>query len=234
MRGLRGAVSFLTPAGGAAVPTPSALAWFPAVGAATGAAVGGIWWMAGRAWPPLVTAGIAVVADLVFTGLLHVDGLCDTTDGLLPVGMDVRRRLEIMAAPDVGAFGVAACTATLVLRWAALAAIRPDVILLAGLWAASRAAMAVVVITMPYARPEGGLATAFRGGRRTPVVAGGALTAVALAATGHTAALIGFTAGAVTVVAFAWRRLGGFTGDVLGAAGVVGETLGLLAACARW
>jgi cobalamin synthase len=41
-------------------------------------------------------------------------------------------------------------------------------------------------------------------------------------------------AGAVGVVALARRRLGGFTGDVLGASGMVGETTGLIAAAARW
>jgi cobalamin synthase len=40
--------------------------------------------------------------------------------------------------------------------------------------------------------------------------------------------------GAAAVVVLAWRRVGGFTGDVLGAAGVVGETTGLLVAAARW
>ncbi len=46
----------------------------------------------------------------------------------------------------------------------------------------------------------------------------------------------GWVLGAVAaaVVALAVRRLGGFTGDVLGAAGMVGETAGLLAAAATW
>ena len=38
----------------------------------------------------------------------------------------------------------------------------------------------------------------------------------------------------VLVLALAQRRIGGFTGDVLGAAGVVGETVGLLVLAARW
>jgi cobalamin synthase len=45
-----------------------------------------------------------------------------------------------------------------------------------------------------------------------------------------TAGVIAFAA----VVALGWRRIGGFTGDVLGAAGVVGESLGLVVACAKW
>jgi cobalamin synthase len=41
-------------------------------------------------------------------------------------------------------------------------------------------------------------------------------------------------AGFGAVVAFAWRRLGGYTGDVLGAAGLIAETVGLVVAAARW
>jgi len=40
--------------------------------------------------------------------------------------------------------------------------------------------------------------------------------------------------GFMAVVGLAWRRLGGYTGDVLGAAGVVAETVGLLVAAAKW
>ena len=49
---MRRAVSFLTPFGGPADPAPSALAWFPAVGALIGLAVGGIWWAARPGWAP--------------------------------------------------------------------------------------------------------------------------------------------------------------------------------------
>jgi adenosylcobinamide-GDP ribazoletransferase len=70
------------------------------------------------------------------------------------------------------------------------------------------------------------LATAFLGGRWTwPAAVAGAVIAGVLAGV----AAVGILAGLV-VVALARRRIGGFTGDVLGAAGVVGETVGLLVA----
>ena len=47
-------------------------------------------------------------------------------------------------------------------------------------------------------------------------------------------ALAAGLASAAAVVILAWRRVGGFTGDVLGAAGVVVETVGLVVAAARW
>ena len=239
--GFRGAVGFLTAAGGATAPTPGALAWFPVVGAGAGAVVGAVWWLAGDAWPAAVAAALTVIADLAITGLLHIDGLCDAADGLI-APMSVDRRLQVMAAPDVGAFGVATCGATLLLRWAAFVALRPSVLLVAALWALSRTGMAVVTARMTYARPGGGLATAFRTGPRSrllaPALGAGAVGSVVLAAGWRVAvgpiAVLAAAAGMAGVVVLAWRRLGGFTGDVLGAAAVVGETVGLVVAAARW
>jgi len=222
--GARQAIAFLTPVGGAATPSPKALPWFPVVGAAMGAVLGGVWWAAGELWPPLVAAAVVVAADLALTGLLHLDGLADTADGLLP-HLPRERRLDVMAQPDVGAFGVGVAGATLLLRWSTLAVLKPDAALLAGLWCGSRTLMATVATTVPYAREEG-LASAFLGGPWTwPVAVGGAIVAGLLARL----AAVGVLAGLV-VVALARRRIGGFTGDVLGAAGVVGETVGLLVA----
>jgi adenosylcobinamide-GDP ribazoletransferase len=239
---VRRAVGFLTSLGGPAEPSAHALAWFAPVGVGLGLVLGGVWWLAGRWWPAGLAAVLVVLADLGLTGLLHFDGLIDSADGLLPP-LPRDRRLAVMAAPDVGAFGMATATAVLLARWAALAALRPAPLLLAGLWGLSRTAMAVVVRTQPYARADqgGGLASAFLEESRPgvgPALAGGAAGSVLLAvlwrgAAGSAAALAaGVTAAAV--VALARRRIGGFTGDVLGAAGVLAETVGLVVAAARW
>jgi adenosylcobinamide-GDP ribazoletransferase len=233
---MRRALSFLTPLFGASEPRPETLTWFPFAGAALGLVLGAVWWGAERIWPAAVAAAIVVAADLALTGLLHVDGLADSADGLLP-HLDRARRLEVMAAPDVGAFGVAAVVAVLLLRWAALAATTPSPLLLGGLWCASRTAMAVAARKVPYARP-GGLASAFLGGRTLSTALIGTVLATGLAFAGPgvagVAAVAGVVAGAAGVVALARRRIGGFTGDVLGASGMVGETTGLLVAAARW
>lgn len=233
---MRRALAFLTPLLGAAEPRQETLGWFPLAGAVLGLALGGVWWGAERLWPAAVAAAIVVVADLALTGLLHVDGLADAADGLLP-HLDRDRRLDVMTAPDVGAFGVATVGGVLLLRWAALAAMTPSPLLLGGLWCASRTAMAVTARTLPYARP-GGLATAFLGGPAVPAAAVGAVLATGLALAGAgVAGVVGVAAvvvGAAMVVALARRRLGGFTGDVLGAGSMVGETAGLLVAAARW
>ncbi len=235
---MRGALCFLTPLGRSRKPSPAALGWFPAVGALIGSALGGIWWGAWRVWPSLVGAAVVVVADLALTGMLHLDGLIDSADGLLS-HLVPGRRLAVMEEPGIGAFGACAAGAALLLRWGALASTRPSVLLLAGLWCASRTWMATTILVVPYAR-EAGLASAFLGGGARSVaalVAGGLGSLGFLLAwrTGPGAAvLLAGTVAAGGVVALARRRLGGFTGDVLGAAGVVGETVGLVLAAARW
>ena len=234
---LRRAVAFLTPVGGAAAPSPAAVSWFPVVGALIGLTVGLVWWGGGELWPPVVAAALTVAADLALTGALHADGLVDSADGLLPP-LDRERRLEVMADPRAGAFGVIAVVAMLLLRWAALVGRQPSVWLLAALWCLSRTVMAVALRTLPYAR-AGGLAQSFRGGSAAAVGATGvALTVVLLAAAGELAAgmaaAVAAVAAAGAVLLLALRRLGGYTGDVLGAAGLVAETAGLVVAAARW
>jgi adenosylcobinamide-GDP ribazoletransferase len=183
--------------------------------------------------------------------MLHLDGLADSGDGLL-APMSRERRLAVMRDPAIGAFGVVTVTLVALLRVGALAGLAPDIGLLVGLWAASRGLMTVVLVAVPYARtpdPEqaglsGGLASAFEptaDDRRRTLAAGVVCTAVALVVVvvaggwpGGPAAAAGLVLGGVGVVALAYRRLGGFTGDVLGAAGVVGETCGLLLAAGQW
>jgi adenosylcobinamide-GDP ribazoletransferase len=246
---VRAAVAFLTPFGGARAPTPATLDWFPAVGVLIGLALGGLWWATSQAWTPSVAAAIVVVGDLAATGMLHFDGLVDSADGLLPP-MGRERRLEVMARPDIGAFGVGAGVSLLIARFAALSALRPGVLLLGGLWCLSRTVMAIVARTQPYARGEEGLARAFLAPARParPAAMGAARRWIPLGAGVALAAgllvwwrpVAGAAAGAAALVAagavvgLARRRLGGYTGDVLGACGVLAETAGLIVAAARW
>jgi adenosylcobinamide-GDP ribazoletransferase len=236
---MRRALSFLTPLGGATRPSGNALLWFPLVGASLGLALGGIWWASARAWSAPVAAAVVVAADLGLTGLLHLDGLADSADGLLP-HLPRTRRLAVMAEPGVGAFGVGAVGAALLLRFGALIALRPSWLLLGGLWCSSRTLMAVATRALPYARSEGGLAAAFREGDSHPIVVGavGLVASVALLVAWRpvpgVVSLASATLAGTAVLLLAVRRVGGFTGDVLGASGVVGETIGLVVAAARW
>jgi adenosylcobinamide-GDP ribazoletransferase len=259
---MRGALGFLTVVGGSAAPDARAPAWFAPVGALVGLAAGGAWWLAAEAWPPALAAVVAVATGAAVTGMLHLDGLADSADGLLPP-LPRRRRLDVMATPDVGAFGVVVVTLTLAAQVLALAALRPDPLLLAGLAAATRAAMALALGRARYARASGGLASGFvppppaTGAPAAPPTATGtgqagggpgrgveaaagaglagglALVVVALGRPGVAVAAAA-VAGFAGVVALAYRRIGGYTGDVLGAAGVVAETVALFVAAARW
>jgi len=234
---VRAAVAFLTALGGAVPPDRRTLSWFPVVGALLGLIVGCIWWSADQLWSPFVAAGLVVAADLALTGLLHLDGLVDTADGLVPQ-LPRDRRLAIMSEPTVGAYGVGAAILVLLLRWSALASMRPNLLLVAGIWCGSRTVMATAARAVPYARVQGGLASALVGGDWRPVGLYGLIGAVSLGAVSagrqsELAVAIGMLAGAA-VVGVARRRLGGFTGDVLGAAGLLAETVSLVVAAARW
>jgi adenosylcobinamide-GDP ribazoletransferase len=232
------ALSFLTVVGRGRVPRPSSLWWFGPVGALVGTTVTLVWWGAGRWWSPVVTAVLVIGADVVATGMLHLDGLADTADGLLP-HLERSRRLEVMAGPDVGAFAVVVVIVVLLARVAAVASVRctrADALAVVGLWTLARTVMAAALITQPSARPRG-LTTAFRGAPALAVAPGIAIV-VALGVWSsrpgrYAVVMAAALAGAVGVVWLARRRLGGITGDVLGAGGVVAETIGLLALVAR-
>jgi len=248
--GLRQAVTFLTPFGPAATPTPAALAWFPVVGAVIGLVLGGVWWAAEGAMGPLPAAAVVVAADLAVTGALHFDGLLDSADGLLP-HLRSQRRLAVMADPHAGAFAVAVGAGALLLRTAALAGsgdARPW--LLAALWCLARTAMAVTALTGRYARSHG-LASAFLGGAPAASAGGtpaavvrpawlgpaalGAVLSLGLALADDPKSVVAVVAAGAAAAGVAWfarRRIGGFTGDTLGATGVVSETVGLLTAVA--
>jgi len=242
--GFASALSLLTIVGRGAGAGPEAVGWFPVVGAALGGGLGVAWWAFGRVLPPLVAAGLVVAGDLVLTGMLHADGLIDAADGLLP-HLERAQRLEIMAEPQVGAFGVTAAFGVFVVRFGALASIPhasvlADVLLIAAIWVASRSLMALSMIRLSYVR-DTGMAAAFgaSGSWAHPVVPVAGLVA-ALAALLVWRPIAGGAVLAAEIAAFgavllvSERRLGGYTGDVLGAAGVVGETIALVLASAKW
>lgn len=252
------ALSFLTILGRGRTPRPGALPYFPVVGALIGLAVGYAWLGAQHLWPPLVAAGIALAVDAALTGLLHLDGLSDAADGLI-APMDRDRRLTVMRDPSVGAFGAVTLIVVLLLRFSAFASVPAAPLAVAGIWCLARTAMALVALTIPYARADGGLASAFLGdgasrdrdsgergtglrrtARRPGIVMAVALVAIAIAVplaaldlSWWGAAVLGAAVlGAVAVAGFARSRVGGFTGDTLGATGIFAETLGLLALAA--
>jgi adenosylcobinamide-GDP ribazoletransferase len=225
------ALTFLTVVGRSSPPGPRTFRWFPAAGALIGAVVAGTWWAAGEAWGhgSATAAAVAVGVDLALTGMLHLDGLADSADGLLP-HLPRERRLAVMREPDVGAFALGLVPAVLLLRFAAFTSVGLEPWSIVAVWALSRTIAAAVPGFVPYARP-GGLAEAFLGdAERWTLLA--AVPAVALLAWSQGALGVGAAGAqllaAALVVTLARARIGGFTGDVLGATILVSETAALL------
>ncbi|MCU0912344.1 MAG: adenosylcobinamide-GDP ribazoletransferase [Rhodobacteraceae bacterium] len=215
--------------------------WHPAAGALIGALIGLVWWGASVLFPPLVAVLFAVAFGLVLTGCFHEDGFADTCDGL--GGAVTRdRALEIMKDSRIGTYGAAGVGMMLAVRVAALAALAPTaplVWVLVASHAASRAASVHVIATSAYVRDHGtGKPVADgigRDGLRFALLTGGAALLPLVPVLGvmaPLAGLAGLALGTWAIRRVYERRLGGYTGDCLGATqqcAEVGFYLGLLA-----
>jgi adenosylcobinamide-GDP ribazoletransferase len=177
---------------------------------------------------PAMAAVMALGALILVTGGLHHDGLADFADGI-GGGRDRAHCLEIMRDSRIGSYGVLALIVTLGLWGTALTRLGP----LAGLAAflavgvASRFAMVVLLYLLPPARGYGLGAQA--GGRASgAVIVGAAATVLAVLPLGRPAlpVAVAMALGAGFVAWQARRRIGGQTGDVLGAAQMLSETAG--------
>jgi len=171
---------------------------------------------------PQITAGLIIATSVIVTGAMHEDGLADSADGLWG-GWDKAKRLAIMKDSRTGAYGVLAIVLPMLLRWAALTAVLQSSHWIAALIATamiSRAAMVALMTGLPNAR-DTGLSQSV--GRPKPITA---WLAIGTATLGSAIAL-GLIAGSLLIVAAAvislWagiahHKIGGQTGDILGAA----------------
>jgi adenosylcobinamide-GDP ribazoletransferase len=229
------AVMFLTrlPVRGPQVELAGAVVAFPLVGILVGAMGGGAFWLATLAGlPPLACALIALAVTAILTGALHEDGLADAADGL--AGHSPEDSIRIMRDSRTGGYGVLAMVFSVGLRVTALAAIaNPLAVVLAmtAVGAVSRAAIPVVMLALPRATSTGLGAAAGK-----PAVADtlfgitvAALLALALLGlVGALAILAAATVATLVIAALARRRLGGYTGDILGAVQQAAEIAALL------
>jgi adenosylcobinamide-GDP ribazoletransferase len=236
-----GAVGFLTrvPVGVGVRPVGElarAVPWFPVVGAGVGLVVAAVYAGAGELLRPLPAAALAVVAGVGLTGAFHEDGLGDTADAFMG-HHDRDGTVRILKDPRLGTFGVLAVAASLLLRVAAVAALSPAAALAAlpAAHALSRAAAVAAMAAFPAAGDTGlGASYLLALSRRRALAGAAAGLAVALALLGAAALGAAAAAGlaALALGRLAVRRVGGLTGDVLGAVQQVGEVLTLLAAAA--
>lgn len=223
MRSLLAALGFLT-----RVPVPAwvfkdaratkaSLAWYPAVGLLIGGVLWSLAWL-GSDLPPLLRAALLLLVWTALTGALHLDGLADSADAWVGGLGDRERTLEIMKDPRSGPMGVTAVVLVLLLKFAALASLP---FAGAALWMApmlARIAITAAFLCTPYVRSQG-LGSALTDSPRLACVVG-VLAAVAVAACSGWHGMRALVA--VSVVFACWRcacmhRLGGMTGDTLGA-----------------
>ncbi len=213
---------------------------FPVVGALVGTVEVLVLWMCRRAMPPTLTATVIVLTGIVLTGALHLDGLADMADGF-GGGRTRDDVLRIMRDHQIGTYGAIALITTLLLQINAIASlIERDAAarFLVMAPAASRWAMVLLGRRLPYARTDAGLGRALTDHVRDRQV--WESTALVLAITAMLARGSGIVSLALTLavtvgVGFVcWRRIGGITGDTLGANAVLCETMILVAAVAQF
>jgi len=207
------------------------LVYFPAVGAIIGVFLAGLAWLLGLILPSMVTCVLLVIAMVLITGAMHLDGLADTCDGL--GGQTIPERQEIMKDSHHGSFGVIAIFCMLLLKAVALMNIPQHWLLLSlivvpmiGRWT-----MVYCIAVFPYARPSG-LGTIFKQQVSRWSFLIGALVVVAIAAIFfHWAGIIIIiiTLGTAAGVAFLLnKQFGGLTGDTYGTVNEIAEVVALL------
>jgi len=210
-------------------------AWaFPLVGLVVALLAGGLSWAA--LWlglPAGVAAGLVLGAQILLTGAMHEDGLADTADGLWG-GYTPDRRLEIMKDSAIGTYGVLALILSLGLRWAALTVLLPGggIVALVAAATLSRAPLAMLMTALPPARGGGLSAGIGAPGWRaslTSLVIGAGLAWLAVGPMALILLALGLGATAA-LATLARAKIGGQTGDILGATQQVVEMMALLGA----
>ena len=211
---------------------------FPIVGALIGLASALVYVLAyAVGLPPLAAALLALASGALATGVLHEDGLADLADGLAG-GNTAQERLAIMADSRIGAAGTLALIFGIALKAAALSALATPGVVAAALIASgagSRAIFPAILRRLEPARPDGLSAAIGVPGadvNATAIAIGCAIVAVCLGLTTGISVALGCALLVFAIAAIAQSKIGGHTGDVLGAAQQLAEIVILLVAAA--
>jgi adenosylcobinamide-GDP ribazoletransferase len=209
------------------------MAFFPAVGLIIGLGLVVLNWALGAFLPRAVLDCLLILILIAITGALHLDGIADLLDGLAG-GKDREGVLRIMKDSRVGAMGVIGLVMVLLLKYLSLYNI-PDEVKSAALLlmpCAGRWIQVVLASFCRYVRPEGGTGGAFvdHAGEREFLIGTATLLLASLVLFGMSGIFLLFLIGLATMllIRFFEARLGGVTGDVLGASTEVVEVLTLL------
>jgi len=208
------------------------VSYFPMIGILIGMLSGGIYYLASTIWGGFLPAILAIAASLAATGALHEDGLADTADAF-GGGWSREQRLTIMKDSRLGTYGVLALLLSLALRICALTVLSPSVGFLAliAVHAGARFVPVLVLAMQDYAGDPTTAKTAYSETRLSLHEAGYALIGTALAMLPIVLlrpwpASLGIILGGAMALALALyskKAIGGYCGDVLGAAEQVFE-----------
>lgn len=229
IKDLRGAIQFLTilPLGKPMeAPGHRMVQYFPLAGLIVGSLLALTDTGLQRFLPLNIVSLIDVMFLAVVTGALHLDGLADTADGLFS-HRSSENALKIMKDSRIGTMGLLALVFVLGIKWAGISSLhehRAIYLILIPVYA--RGAFTIAIYFLDYVRPEGGTAMEFFAGNRSIASLGWLLVPVALSL------LLGirgvflngvFIGIVMLVILYYKKRLGGITGDMLGALGEVTE-----------
>lgn len=217
--------------------TPQALgesmAFYPLVGLLLGLILWAAHWVLSLEFSRTVCDGLVLLLLVLITGALHLDGMADTLDGMA-AGRSAGERLLIMKDHRVGTFGVVGLIMILGIKFLALNSLPKEVLgkSLAAALVVSRWSMVQLTYRAPYARPEGGLGKVFKENvkKREMIWATASSLILAVLLLRLWGVFLWFVIGvlALGIQALFERKIGGVTGDVLGAANEVSEALALL------
>lgn len=215
-------------------PLADTVRTWPVVGLFVGALAGLAVWLGGQmGLHPLASGFLGLIAAVLVTGALHEDGLADVADGF-GGGADTAKKLSIMKDSHIGTYGVLALVLGVGFKAGSLAGFNGPALAAGALMAAhvlSRAMLPMMMVVMTPAR-SGGLGKA----AGTPqadeavvaVILGVLLGFLILGLGPGLVAAVLAALGAAGVAWLAQRQIGGYTGDVLGAAQQVAEALVLV------
>ena len=210
-------------------------AYFPVVGLIIGLILAVLNWLLGYILPPPVVNALLIVALVIITGALHLDGLADTCDSIAG-HKPVEERWRVMRDSHTGAFGVIGVALLLLVKYVTLNSL-PQTFMMATLVfmpVVSRWAMVYAIFAYPYARPSG-LGTAFKQATRWPqLLAATFITLAVAAALFSFFSIMGFLLiigiWVITVIfsIYLKRKFAGLTGDTYGAINEVAEVMALI------
>jgi adenosylcobinamide-GDP ribazoletransferase len=212
-----------------------ATAWFPLVGLVIGIILAVLSWLMGFILPASAANVLVIVALVVVTGAMHLDGFADTCDGIAG-HKPVEERWRVMHDSRTGAFGVVGVALLLLVKYVALNNIPSNLMLPTLLFmpTISRWAMVYAIFAFRYARPEG-LGKAYKEATRWPQFTIAIMITLAIAAAlfplfSFSGLILIFGIWIITTLFALYfkHKFAGLTGDTYGAINEIAETMALI------